>query len=293
MLHGTRPERGGGAGLRHLPGAAGRAWAERLDLRGARGDRRGGRCLLRDRGGDRHAQGAGCTAAPIRRRWRHFWRSARPRTPAEYIEEHAGATRAADGRRPPDLQSRGPARAPPAPAGAGGGARRRGPLANRSPTQVGACVAEHPHFVRRQLNPNVEFYSAPLLYTLGLPLDLFTVAFAISRIAGWIGAHPRATGRQPADSPQGRLRRAGAARVRPAGRAWITFFLLALELCSWRIEPSLRQAQHRRQSGTLRILLCCVLRSQSAKHNTAKNRELPCCRRLTKPISKQLLKLLP
>jgi citrate synthase len=56
--------------------------------------------------------------------------------------------------------------------------------------EVGGVVAEHPHFTRRQLNPNVEFYSAPLLYTLGLPLDLFTAAFAMSRIAGWM-AHIR------------------------------------------------------------------------------------------------------
>lgn len=55
---------------------------------------------------------------------------------------------------------------------------------------VGQIVAEHPHFTRRQLAPNVEFYSAPLLYTLGFPLDLFTCAFAMSRAAGWI-AHIR------------------------------------------------------------------------------------------------------
>ncbi|MBK9712073.1 MAG: hypothetical protein IPO81_12240 [Kouleothrix sp.] len=55
---------------------------------------------------------------------------------------------------------------------------------------VARVVAEHPHFTRRQLNPNVEFYSAPLLYTVGLPLDLFTAAFAISRVAGWM-AHIR------------------------------------------------------------------------------------------------------
>jgi citrate synthase len=56
--------------------------------------------------------------------------------------------------------------------------------------EVGRVIQEHPHFVERKLNPNVEFYSAPLLYSLGLPLDLFTVAFAMSRIAGWI-AHIR------------------------------------------------------------------------------------------------------
>jgi citrate synthase len=35
------------------------------------------------------------------------------------------------------------------------------------------------------LYPNVDFFTATLLYTLGIPLDLFTPVFAISRIAGW------------------------------------------------------------------------------------------------------------
>jgi citrate synthase len=35
------------------------------------------------------------------------------------------------------------------------------------------------------LYPNVDFYTAPLLYLLGIPLDLFTPIFAISRVAGW------------------------------------------------------------------------------------------------------------
>jgi citrate synthase len=38
---------------------------------------------------------------------------------------------------------------------------------------------------KKQLYPNVDFYTAPLLYSLGIPLDLFTPIFAISRIAGW------------------------------------------------------------------------------------------------------------
>ncbi len=80
--------------------------------------------------------------------------------------------------------------------------------------QVGRVVAEHPHFTRRQLNPNVEFYSAPLLYTLGLPLDLFTAAFAISRVAGWM-AHIR---EQLADN---RLIRPKADYNGPAARAFV------------------------------------------------------------------------
>jgi citrate synthase len=38
---------------------------------------------------------------------------------------------------------------------------------------------------KKGIYPNVDFFSAPLLYTLGIPLDLFTPIFAMSRIAGW------------------------------------------------------------------------------------------------------------
>jgi citrate synthase len=37
----------------------------------------------------------------------------------------------------------------------------------------------------KKLNANVDFYSASTYTTLGIPLDLFTPIFAISRIAGW------------------------------------------------------------------------------------------------------------
>ncbi len=38
---------------------------------------------------------------------------------------------------------------------------------------------------RKGLYPNVDFFTAPLLYLLGVPLELFTPVFAISRICGW------------------------------------------------------------------------------------------------------------
>jgi citrate synthase len=37
----------------------------------------------------------------------------------------------------------------------------------------------------RELYPNVDFFSAPLLYYLGIPTELDTCVFAASRIAGW------------------------------------------------------------------------------------------------------------
>ena len=33
--------------------------------------------------------------------------------------------------------------------------------------------------------PNVDFYSASTYYSLGIPVDLFTPVFAVSRMAGW------------------------------------------------------------------------------------------------------------
>ncbi len=37
----------------------------------------------------------------------------------------------------------------------------------------------------KTLNPNVDFYSASTYYALGIPIDLYTPVFAVSRISGW------------------------------------------------------------------------------------------------------------
>jgi len=37
----------------------------------------------------------------------------------------------------------------------------------------------------KKLNPNVDFYSASTYYVLGIPIDLFTPIFAVSRVSGW------------------------------------------------------------------------------------------------------------
>ncbi|MFZ2904736.1 MAG: citrate synthase [Cyclobacteriaceae bacterium] len=43
-----------------------------------------------------------------------------------------------------------------------------------------------PYFVERKLYPNVDFYSGIIYRALGLPVDMFTVMFAIGRLPGWI-----------------------------------------------------------------------------------------------------------
>lgn len=44
---------------------------------------------------------------------------------------------------------------------------------------------QHPHFIERNLYANVDYYSAIVLYQIGIPVDTFTPLFAISRMAGW------------------------------------------------------------------------------------------------------------
>ncbi len=42
------------------------------------------------------------------------------------------------------------------------------------------------YFISRNLYPNVDFYSGILLRAIGIPLDMYTVMFAIGRMPGWI-----------------------------------------------------------------------------------------------------------
>jgi hypothetical protein len=45
---------------------------------------------------------------------------------------------------------------------------------------------EDDFFVERKLYPNVDFYSGLILRAMGLPLNMFTVVFAMARTVGWI-----------------------------------------------------------------------------------------------------------
>ena len=42
------------------------------------------------------------------------------------------------------------------------------------------------YFVERKLYPNVDFYSGIIMRAIGIPLEMFTVMFAIGRMPGWI-----------------------------------------------------------------------------------------------------------
>ncbi len=45
---------------------------------------------------------------------------------------------------------------------------------------------EDEYFVSRNLYPNVDFYSGIILLAMGIPLNMFTVIFAVARTVGWI-----------------------------------------------------------------------------------------------------------
>ncbi len=46
-------------------------------------------------------------------------------------------------------------------------------------------ASNHPYFQERRLYPNVDYYGALVAYYLGIPPELYTILFAVSRIAGW------------------------------------------------------------------------------------------------------------
>jgi citrate synthase len=75
---------------------------------------------------------------------------------------------------------------------------------------VDALADEYPN---RTLQTNVEFYTAALLYGVGVPKELFTTSFAVSRVGGWM-AHAL---EQLEDN---RLVRPRAEYVGGEGRTW-------------------------------------------------------------------------
>ncbi len=58
------------------------------------------------------------------------------------------------------------------------------------------------YFIERNLYPNVDFYSGIIMRALGIPVEMFTVIFAIGRMPGWI-----ANFKEVAEDPKGRIYR--------------------------------------------------------------------------------------
>ncbi|MDP5139214.1 MAG: citrate (Si)-synthase, partial [Spirosomaceae bacterium] len=52
--------------------------------------------------------------------------------------------------------------------------------------QLEEAALKDEYFVKRNLYPNVDFYSGIIYRALGIPVNMFTVMFAIGRLPGWI-----------------------------------------------------------------------------------------------------------
>jgi citrate synthase len=71
------------------------------------------------------------------------------------------------------------------------------------------------YFIERKLYPNVDFYSGILLRAIGIPLEMFTVMFAIGRMPGWI-----ANWKEINEDPKGRIYRPRQVYVGPTDVKW-------------------------------------------------------------------------
>jgi citrate synthase len=54
-------------------------------------------------------------------------------------------------------------------------------------TGVESFLMDEQELGERGIAPNVDFYSGSVYYQLGIPIDLYTAIFAVSRVGGWVG----------------------------------------------------------------------------------------------------------
>jgi len=82
--------------------------------------------------------------------------------------------------------------------------------------ELEAAALADDYFVQRQLYPNVDFYSGIILRALGIPLDMFTVMFAMGRMPGWI-----ANWKELHDDAEQRIHRPRQVYVGATARSWV------------------------------------------------------------------------
>jgi citrate synthase len=82
--------------------------------------------------------------------------------------------------------------------------------------QLEAVALQDSYFIERKLYPNVDFYSGIIMRAAGIPLDMFTVLFAIGRLPGWI-----ANWREVHTNPRGRIYRPRQVYIGPTKRDYL------------------------------------------------------------------------
>lgn len=79
--------------------------------------------------------------------------------------------------------------------------KRHDPLLDIA-NQLEEVALNDPYFIDHNLYPNLDFYSGILLRAIGIPLNMFTVMFAIGRLPGWISQW-----KESLDDPRWKLHR--------------------------------------------------------------------------------------
>ncbi len=88
------------------------------------------------------------------------------------------------------------------------------PLLDIAKTLENAALHDS-YFVERKLYPNVDFYSGIIMRAIGIPVEMFTVIFAIGRMPGWIANY-----REVIEDPNSRIYRPRQIYVGPAERRY-------------------------------------------------------------------------
>ncbi len=78
------------------------------------------------------------------------------------------------------------------------------------------AALKDPYFVERKLYPNVDFYSGIIMRAIGIPIEMFTVIFAIGRMPGWIANY-----QEVVSNPNGRIYRPRQIYTGPTQRAYV------------------------------------------------------------------------
>ena len=93
--------------------------------------------------------------------------------------------------------------------------KKKDPLLDIAKRLEEAALSD-PYFVERKLYPNVDFYSGIIMRAIGIPINMFTVMFAIGRMPGWIANYKETT-----EDPSGRISRPRQVYKGPVGQHYI------------------------------------------------------------------------
>ncbi|SPD73422.1 Citrate synthase 1 [uncultured Desulfobacterium sp.] len=94
--------------------------------------------------------------------------------------------------------------------------RRKDPLLDIA-EKLREIATKDSYFIDHSLYPNVDFYSGIILRAIGIPLNMFTVMFAIGRLPGWISQW-----KESMDDPDWKLHRPHQVYTGPKEQAYIS-----------------------------------------------------------------------